>query len=135
MLRRHATLLARGVPGIPGGDHLVAHNLVEWPWRRAVVRGPSMSPTLSDGDVLLVSLRARPRPGAVVLVRWAQRPGALSVKRAVGRHGCGWWVLGDNPAGSTDSRHLGTADPIAVVLARLWPAPQWLPRHSADRAG
>ncbi|MCA1822379.1 MAG: nickel-type superoxide dismutase maturation protease [Pseudonocardia sp.] len=96
----------------------------EWPWRRAVVRGPSMSPTLADGDVVLISLRARPRPGAVVLVRWPQRHGQLSIKRAVGRHGAGWWVEGDNPAASTDSRHLGTAVPIGVVLARLWPAPR-----------
>ncbi|MGH3786174.1 MAG: S24/S26 family peptidase [Pseudonocardiaceae bacterium] len=93
-------------------------------WQLAVVRGPSMSPTLSDGDVLLISLRARARPGSVVLVRWVQRPGQVSVKRAVGRHGPGWWVLGDNPAASTDSRHLGTADPIAVVIARLWPRPR-----------
>jgi nickel-type superoxide dismutase maturation protease len=109
--------------------------LAEWPWRRAVVRGASMSPTLADGDVLLVSLRARPRPGAVLLVRWPQRPGVLSVKRAIGRHGDGWWVLGDNPAGSTDSRHLGTATPIAVVLARLYPAPRRLAPHSAGSAG
>lgn len=102
-----------------------------------------MSPTLSDGDIVLVSLRARPRPGAVVLVRWAQRPGQLSVKRVVGRHGDGWWVLGDNPDGSTDSRQLGTAHPIAVVLARLHPAPRrlprsastWRPPHSAGSAG
>jgi nickel-type superoxide dismutase maturation protease len=107
------------------------HNLVGWPWRLAVVRGPSMSPTLSDGDVLLVSLRARPCPGAVVLVRWAQRPGQLSVKRVVGRHGDGWWVLSDNPAGSTDSRHLGPATPTAVVLARLYPTPHRLTPHSA----
>ncbi|MGH3767710.1 MAG: S26 family signal peptidase [Pseudonocardiaceae bacterium] len=100
------------------------NRLVGWPWRRALVRGPSMSPTLVDGDLVLISLRARPRPGAVVLVRWERRPGQLSVKRAVGRHGDGWWVLGDNPAGSTDSRHLGAAKPIGVVLARLWPAPR-----------
>ncbi|MGH3783666.1 MAG: nickel-type superoxide dismutase maturation protease [Pseudonocardiaceae bacterium] len=110
-------------------------NLAGWPWRRAVVRGPSMSPTLSDGDVLLVSLRARPRPGAVVLVGWPQRPGLLSVKRAVGRHGDGWWVLGDNPAASTDSRQLGTATLVAVVLARLYPGPHRLAPHSAGSAG
>ena len=96
-----------------------------------MVRGPSMSPTLSDGDVVLVSLRARPRPGAVVLVRWAQRPSQLSVKRVVGRHGDGWWVLGDNPDASTDSRYLGTAELIAVVPARLYPAPRRLPRRSS----
>lgn len=95
-----------------------------WPWRLAVVRGPSMSPTLSDGDVVLTSWRARPGPGAVVLARWPQRPSQLSVKRVVGRHGKGWWVEGDNPAGSTDSRQLGTAEVVAVVRARLWPHPQ-----------
>ncbi|MGH3975357.1 MAG: nickel-type superoxide dismutase maturation protease [Pseudonocardiaceae bacterium] len=106
---------------------------VTWPWRRAVVCGPSMSPTLSDGDVVLISSRARPRPGAVVLARWPQRPDQLSIKRAVGRHGSGWWVLGDNPDGSIDSRHLGTADLVAVVLARLYPQPTWLSPHSAGR--
>ena len=102
---------------------MVARNLLGWPWRRAVVRGPSMSPTLADGDVVLISLQARPRPGAIVLVRWPQRHDQLSIKRAVGRHGTGWWVEGDNPGASTDSRHLGTAIPLGVVLARLWPAP------------
>jgi nickel-type superoxide dismutase maturation protease len=112
------------VPSILDGDHVMGHNLVGWPWFCAVVRGPSMSPTLADGDVVLISLRARRRPGAVVLVRWTQRPDQLSVKRAIGRHGEGWWVLGDNPAGSTDSRQLGTAEVIGVVGARLWPAPR-----------
>ena len=90
-----------------------------------------MSPTLSDGDVVLASVRARARPGAVVLVSWAQRPGQLSVKRVIGRHGTGWWVLGDNPDGSTDSRQLGTADLLAVVLARLYPTPRFLRGHSS----
>ena len=40
---------------------------------------------------------------------WAARPGQLSVKRAVRPDGDGWWVLGDNPFGSTDSRTLGPA--------------------------
>lgn len=89
-----------------------------------------MSPTLSDGDLVLVSRGALPYPGAVILVRWPQRPGLLSVKRVVGRHGDGWWVLGDNPDGSTDSRQLGTAEFVAVVIARLWPRPCGLSRSS-----
>lgn len=94
-----------------------------------------MSPTLSDGDVVLVSRRTRPRPGAVVLVGWPQRPEQLSVKRIVGRHGDGWWVLGDNPDGSTDSRQLGSAQVYAVVLARLSPSIRGLRRHRpAQRA-
>jgi len=89
-----------------------------------------MSPTLADGDLVLVSRWARPFPGAVLLVRWPRRTGQISIKRAVGRHGDGWWVLGDNPPGSTDSRQLGTAESVAVVIARLWPAPRSLSRRS-----
>jgi phage repressor protein C with HTH and peptisase S24 domain len=90
-------------------------------WRRVAVRGPSMSPALHDGDVVLVRFGARVRPGDAVLVRWAARPEQLSVKRAVRPEGDGWWVRGDNPFGSTDSRQLGPADVVAVVRARLWP--------------
>ncbi len=82
-----------------------------------------MSPALSDGDVVLARRTASARAGAVVLVRWQQRPQQLSVKRAihpVGRH---WYVLGDNPDGSTDSRTLGPAAVVAEVEWRLWPKP------------
>ena len=96
-------------------------------WRRVAVRGPSMSPTLRDGDVVLARFGRPPRPGDVALVRWAAREGQLSVKRVVGPEETGWRVLGDNPAGSTDSRTLGPAEVIAVVVARLWPRPGALP--------
>jgi phage repressor protein C with HTH and peptisase S24 domain len=94
------------------------------------VRGPSMSPTLHDGDVVLARFGAPPRPGDVVLVGWAARPEQLSVKRAVHAEADGWWVLGDNPFGSTDSRTLGPAQVLGVVRARLWPHPRSL---RADR--
>lgn len=92
-------------------------------WRRVVVRGPSMSPTVTDGDVLLVRFGARPLTGDVVLVRWSARPRQLSIKRAERPDGTDWWVLGDNPDGSTDSRELGPAQVVGVVRARLWPHP------------
>ncbi|WP_256449319.1 S26 family signal peptidase [Kutzneria sp. CA-103260] len=99
-----------------------------WPLRRLRVRGPSMAPTLRDGDVLLVSFRREPAPGAIVLVRWAARPDQLSVKRAVervGQQGVGqqWHVLGDNQFASTDSRELGPAQVLGVATFRLWPRP------------
>jgi nickel-type superoxide dismutase maturation protease len=94
------------------------------PWRRVRVRGPSMAPTLVDGDVVLVRLRKRPRPGDVVLVRWAARPAQLSIKRAEQAHVAGtWFVVGDNPFASTDSRDLGPAAVLGVVKRRLWPRP------------
>jgi phage repressor protein C with HTH and peptisase S24 domain len=96
-------------------------------WRRLAVRGPSMSPALHDGDVVLARFGAPVRRGDPVLVRWAERPEQLSVKRAVRPEGDGWWVLGDNPFGSTDSRELGPAHVVAVLRARLWPSPGRVP--------
>jgi phage repressor protein C with HTH and peptisase S24 domain len=90
------------------------------------VKGPSMSPTLHDGDVVLVRFGAGAEAGDVVLVRWAARPEQLSVKRAARPSERGWWVLGDNPFGSTDSRTLGPAEVLAVVRWRLWPQPRRL---------
>lgn len=92
-------------------------------WRRVAVRGPSMSPALRDGDVLLVRFGAPVRPGDVVLVRWPSRPGQLSVKRAAHAVDERWWAVGDNPFGSTDSAQLGPAEVVAVARVRLWPRP------------
>lgn len=99
-------------------------------WSRVLVRGPSMSPSLSDGDHLLVRFGAPVRCGDVVLTRWASRPGQLSVKRAVSPAGTGWLVHGDNTFGSTDSRELGPASVLGVARYRLWPSPRRLRRRS-----
>jgi phage repressor protein C with HTH and peptisase S24 domain len=82
-----------------------------------------MAPTLRDSDVVLVRRGSRVRAGEVALVRWAQRPGQLSVKRVIRPDGDGWHVLGDNTFGSTDSRDLGPAEVLGVVRWRLWPRP------------
>ncbi|MDU0288660.1 S26 family signal peptidase [Saccharothrix longispora] len=90
------------------------------------VVGPSMSPTLRTGDVVLVRHGRTPAPGDLVLVRWHTRPGQLSIKRAVREVDGGWHVEGDNPFGSTDSRTLGAAEVVGVVRYRLWPRPRRL---------
>jgi nickel-type superoxide dismutase maturation protease len=96
--------------------------------RFAIVRGPSMVPTLRDGDRILVKIGAPRRTpvGRVVLVELPDRP--LSVKRLVAVEPDGSvTVEGDNPYGSTDSRALGALPAEAVkgrVLARLWPRPR-----------
>lgn len=95
----------------------------------ARVRGLSMEPTLSPGDRLLVRYGAAPRPGDLVVARFAD--GTLTVKRAVApralRTGApGWWLLSDDPVRGVDSRHRGpvaAADVCAVVVLRLWPRP------------
>lgn len=102
--------------------------------RRVTVRGPSMMPTLREGDVVLALPGARVRPGSVALVRWAARPGQLSVKRLESRTAEGLWVTrGDNARASTDSRDLGPASALAAVPFRLWPRPGRLAAAPADR--
>lgn len=93
-------------------------------YRQVHVSGDSMSPTLTDGDLVLVKLGAAVRPDDLVLVRWASRPGQLSIKRARWSEGDGWFVVGDNPGGSTDSNHLGPATVLGVIRWRLWPRPR-----------
>ena len=110
--------------GHGGGDRL--NPLGRLPYRRILVRGPSMAPTLKDGDVVLARNRKQPRTGDVVVVTWVTRPGQLSIKRVTAGNGRGWHVEGDNPAASTDSRDLGPAEVHGVVVARLWPHPRLL---------
>lgn len=102
-----------------------------WPLRRALVTGPSMAPALRHGDQVLVVLGStafRTRLGAIVVVELPD--GTLSVKRLTRIHDDGRiWVEGDNPFGSTDSRHLGPLMSDAVrgrVLLRLWPRPGYV---------
>lgn len=98
------------------------------------VDGPSMEPTLHDGDRLLVSRRRRPRRGDVVVVRYPGRvlPGRpWTVKRVAAAAGdpvpaavglpepmvpAGRLVvLGDNAERSHDSRGFGYADADQVL--------------------
>ncbi|WP_460788395.1 S24 family peptidase [Nocardioides maradonensis] len=97
----------------------------------ALVRGDSMLPTLRPGDRLLLRYGARPTPGRVVVVRYAD--GVVAVKRAVERRQHGWWVRGDASdevaPGAVDSRYWGEipeTDVLAVAVARVWPRPRVL---------
>jgi phage repressor protein C with HTH and peptisase S24 domain len=91
-----------------------------------------MTPTLADGDRLLVSYRRAVAPGDLVVARLAD--GTVAVKRATERRTTSdgspaWWLLSDNPDEGVDSRHRGPVaddDVIAVTLARIWPRPRRL---------
>jgi len=97
-------------------------------WTRVRVSGPSMSPTLKHGDQLLVVRADRARPGDVVLARFPVRPELLVVKRVVRAVEGGWWVEGDSPLVTDDSRAFGAAVVVGRVLLRVWPRPGRLPR-------
>lgn len=96
------------------------------PYRRIRVLGPSMAPTLKDGDVVLARRTDKPRRGDVVVVTWVTRPCQLSIKRVTHASNESWHVEGDNQHASTDSRDLGPAQVHGVVVARLWPHPRLL---------
>jgi SOS-response transcriptional repressor LexA len=93
-----------------------------------------MAPTLLDGDRLLVRYGARPRPGGVAVVRFAD--GVVAVKRLDHESPEGWWVARDNASEGRDSWSAGAIGPddvLAVVAARIWPRPGRLPGPPAVR--
>ncbi|GGZ57363.1 nickel-type superoxide dismutase maturation protease [Streptomyces subrutilus] len=90
------------------------------------VSGPSMAPTLADGDRVVVRYGAAVRPGDVVVLRHPFQQDLLVIKRAVERRpGGGWWVLGDNPFNETgDSTDYGAVPGellLATAVLRLRP--------------
>ena len=104
-------------------------------WGLARVRGISMQPTLREGDLLLVRHGARPRPGAVCVVRLPD--GTVAVKRVRTHESDGWWVERDNPRAGVDSWQVGAvpdADVVAVARLRVWPRPGRIGRRSGDPA-
>ena len=89
--------------------------------RTVGVSGPSMVPTLRDGDAVVAVATRRIRAGDVVIARFRVRPDLLVVKRAVRPYRDGWWLQGDNPAVTDDSRRYGVADVLGRVRFRYWP--------------
>jgi nickel-type superoxide dismutase maturation protease len=86
--------------------------------------GPSMEPALRNGETHLALTGVRSSIGNVVVIRHPDRPELLTVKRLVRREGDGWWVEGDNPKESTDSRQFGAVGSdliVARVLIRVHP--------------
>ncbi len=95
------------------------HDIPVLQWQIVRVAGPSMVPTLYDGDVVVLRHRAPVRPGDVVLARFRSMPDRFVVKRAERRDGDGWLLRSDNDAAGGDSRSHGVADVAARVVVRL----------------
>ena len=78
--------------------------------------GPSMAPALRNGDCWVVRLGGSVSPGDVVLAVHPLRPHLQIVKRVVRREGAGWWLEGDSPDSSDDSRAFGAVDTVIGKL-------------------
>jgi len=95
--------------------------------RRFRVEGTSMEPTLLDGEDVLVDIQAYieqgPETGDVVVARHPFKSSVRMVKRVAALKGDTRVLLrGDNPAGSTDERTLGSTaarDIVGKVTARI----------------
>lgn len=83
--------------------------------RRVV--GRSMLPTLNGGQLIVVYC-GRWRVGDVVLLR---HNGLEKIKRVVQIDGARVFVVGDNEAQSTDSRHFGWLPRASVRGKVVWP--------------
>ena len=88
-----------------------------------LVAGPSMLPTLREGDCLVVRRGGGVRAGDVVVARFRERPTLLVIKRAVRPLEGGWELASDNPAVEGHGLTRGVGDVEAVVLLRYWPLP------------
>jgi nickel-type superoxide dismutase maturation protease len=77
-----------------------------------------MSPTLSDGDHVLVAPSARAEDGDIVLCRHPHRRDTRIIKRLIRSTDMGMSLSGDNPAQSTDSASFG-AVPWALLIGRV----------------
>ena len=95
-------------------------------WRTVAVAGDSMSPTLVEGDWLVVSWAIEPAiPNLKILkvyvIERADRPGIFVLKRLIeigsGENVGKVWVEGDNEA-STDSRQWGDV-PREEIIGRV----------------
>jgi nickel-type superoxide dismutase maturation protease len=122
------------VAGLAVGIGL-AYSFLRWRPFGVEVSGASMAPTLLPGDWALAVRPGRLRRGDVVVVEHPRRPGLEMVKRIVAAPGelasdgrilapGEWWVEGDAPEASTDSRHFGPVvleQVKAVVRFVYWP--------------
>jgi Peptidase S24-like len=89
------------------------------PWQRVRVSGPSMVPTLRDGDTVLVRHGAAIRAGDLVLARFRTLPDRAVLKRAHHRFDGGWWLTSDNEYADGGSDMHGVADVDARVVLVL----------------
>ncbi len=84
------------------------------------VVGPSMEPAVRNGQWWVVRKGAQLRQGDVVFLQHPKRSDLSVVKRLSHREDDGWWVLGDNPDMSDDSREFGVVADELILGRLLW---------------
>lgn len=101
-------------------------NVLLWLARRRRlyrVTGESMLPGLKPGELVFVDFNAyrqvQPLAGQIVILYHPHRPGLKIIKRVTQVLDDGkYFVSGDNPAASTDSRSFGPV-PSSAIIGRV----------------
>ena len=84
---------------------------------RTEVSGDSMRPALQPGDRLVVRRTKSLEVGDIVAAADPRRPARTLLKRAAAVDDSGVFLVGDNQARSTDSRHFGLV-PLSLVRGK-----------------
>lgn len=79
------------------------------------VTGNSMLPNLKDGDKVLVKPCESYQIGDIVVAQHPFKQSVVLIKRVSEIHENGLFLVGDNPAESTDSRTLGKISPKDIL--------------------
>ena len=77
-----------------------------------------MAPSLHAGQFVIGRQTRELQPGDVVIV---SHNGLEKIKRIEKRQGDLIYLLGDNPAASTDSRQFGWVQANSIVAKVIWP--------------
>ena len=77
-----------------------------------------MAPTLVPGQLVVGRYTTQLQPGDVVIV---SHDGLEKIKRIEKQQGDLLYLLGDNPASSTDSRTFGWVQASTIVAKVVWP--------------
>ena len=107
-------------PELPKTNLLTLFLLLIGKRKRLKVVGRSMSPLLNPGEEILINpcayKRSRPQINDLVITNHPRDPKLTIVKRVaeVAMDG-NYFLTGDNPQGSTDSRHWGTVNPDKII--------------------
>lgn len=81
-----------------------------------ICEGPSMNPTLKDGEVVLVDKKAEIKIGDIVVARHPFEIGTEVVKRVERINDKGhYFLVGDNPEQSSDSRDYGAVTKDYII--------------------
>jgi phage repressor protein C with HTH and peptisase S24 domain len=82
------------------------------------VRGDSMAPTLTDGQLVVGRQTRDLKAGDVVII---SHNGLEKIKRIEHHEGDLVYLLGDNAGASTDSRTLGWLPAKSIIAKVVWP--------------